>query len=104
MSDKNDKSRNPSARTLSRWETEGGATKNRRLKRPRDPIALAKLIGNIAIGQIPDAVDDDKDLAAVACGRAGGLKGGRARAKKRSAKARSAPARKAVRARWSRSS
>ena len=57
-----------------------------RPKRPRDPIALAKLIGDIATGQAAD-VDPDagKDPAAVALGRRGGLKGGKARAAKLSA-------------------
>src|ERR1035437_7244363 len=32
----------------------------KRLPRPRDPIALAKLIGDIATGQVVDAVDDGK--------------------------------------------
>jgi hypothetical protein len=33
-------------------------------RRPRDPIALAKLIGDIATGQVVDAVKDGKDAAA----------------------------------------
>jgi hypothetical protein len=44
----------------------------KRLHRPRDPIALAKLVGDIATGQVVDAVDDGKDPAAVALGRKGG--------------------------------
>jgi hypothetical protein len=44
-----------------------------------------------------------KDPAAVALGRQGGKKGGRARAKSLSAKKRTAIARKAARARWKRS-
>ena len=43
-----------------------------------------------------------KNAAAVALGRLGGLKGGRARAKKLSARARRQIARKAAKARWSR--
>jgi hypothetical protein len=31
----------------------------KRLPRPRDPISLAKLIGDIATGQVVDAVEDD---------------------------------------------
>jgi len=46
----------------------------KRTPRPRDPIQLGKLIGDIATGQVPDAVDDGKDAAAVARGKAGGLK------------------------------
>ena len=41
-----------------------------------------------------------KNAAAVALGRLGGLKGGKARAAKLSARERSASARKAVLARW----
>jgi hypothetical protein len=42
-----------------------------------------------------------KNAAAVALGRLGGLKGGRARARKLTAEQRRASARKAARARWS---
>jgi hypothetical protein len=57
----------------------------KRLPRPRDPVQLGKLIGDILTGQVEDrapAIPDDpnKDPAAVALGRKGGLKGGRARA------------------------
>lgn len=73
----------------------------RPLKRPRDPIALAKLIGDIATGQVEDrAPDDGKNPAAVALGRLGGQKGGKARAAKLSPKKRSQIARKAAAARW----
>lgn len=72
----------------------------KRIKRPRDPIALAKLIGDIATGQVKDAVEDGKDAAAVSLGRRGGLKGGKARASKLSEKQRKAIARKAAKARW----
>jgi len=44
---------------------------------------------------------DGKNLAAVALGRLGGLKGGKARAAKLSAKQRSDIAKKAARSRWS---
>ena len=54
----------------------------KRLPRPRDPISLAKLIGDIATGQVVDAVEDGKNAAAVELGRLGGKKGGIARAKK----------------------
>jgi hypothetical protein len=57
----------------------------KRLKRPRDPVQLGKLIGDILTGQIEDRApplpdDPTKDPAAVSLGRKGGLKGGRARA------------------------
>ena len=51
----------------------------KRIPRPRDPLALAKLSGDIATGQVVDAVEDGKDPAAVARGRKGGVKGGAAR-------------------------
>ena len=71
-----------------------------RRKRPRDPVQLAKLIGDIATGQVEDAVPDPRDPAAVELGRRGGLKGGTARAKKLSKAKRAAIAKKAARARW----
>jgi hypothetical protein len=73
----------------------------KRLKRPRDPLQLAKLIGDIATAQIADSVEDKRDPAAVALGRKGGLKGGRARAESLTEKQLKASARKAAKARWS---
>lgn len=76
---------------------------DRSRKRPRDPLALAKLIGDIATGQNIDAVKpapNKKNAAAVELGRLGGLKGGKARAEKLTAKRRSEIARKAARARY----
>jgi hypothetical protein len=43
----------------------------KRLPRPRDPIALARLIGDIATGQVVDVVEDGKDPAAAEMGRKG---------------------------------
>jgi hypothetical protein len=41
--------------------------------RPRDPVALAKLIGDIATGQTEDKpIDDGKNAAAANLGRLGG--------------------------------
>ena len=71
-----------------------------RRKRPRDPIALANLIGDIATGQVGDVVEDKRDPAAVKLGRRGGLKGGKARAAKLTADQRVVLAQKAARARW----
>ena len=51
-----------------------------------------------ATGQAP--MEPKKDPAAVALGRRGGLKGGKARAKSMTKKERSASASKAARARW----
>jgi hypothetical protein len=74
---------------------------NRSSKRPRDPNQLAKLITDIATGETRDIkTDDGKDPAAVALGRKGGLKGGKARAATLSAKKRRDIARKAAKARW----
>jgi hypothetical protein len=71
-------------------------------KRPRDTNQLAKFIVEIATGQREDDdPDKGKNPAAVALGRLGGLKGGKARAKKLSAKKRSEIAKKAAKKRWS---
>jgi len=69
-------------------------------KRPRDPLQLAKLIGDIATGQVEDKVEDKRDPAAVALGRKGGLAGGKARAKSLSPEKRSEIAKKAAAKRW----
>ena len=70
-------------------------------KRPRDPNQLAKLIAEIATGETDDTkTEDGKNPAAVALGRNGGLKGGKARAKKLTARERSDIAKKAAEARW----
>lgn len=79
-----------------------------RKSRPRDPNQLAKLIVDIATGQVADKSDPrpagaEKDPAAVALGRRGGLKGGKARAARLSPEERTAAARKAVQARWKKS-
>jgi hypothetical protein len=68
-------------------------------KRPRDAAQLAKWIVDQATehGAKPA---DTKNAAAVALGRLGGLKGGKARADKLSARKRSAIAKKAAAARW----
>lgn len=72
----------------------------RRLKRPRDAVQLAKLIGDIATGQVADLEEDSRNQAAVELGRLGGQKGGKARAEKLSATKRTEIARKAAKARW----
>lgn len=78
----------------------------KRPKRPRDPAQLAKLMIDIASGEVedrePTPEEQGKDPAAVKRGRLGGLKGGKARAAKMSASERQASARKAIKARWSR--
>jgi hypothetical protein len=78
-----------------------GIMPDRSRKRPRDPNQLAKLIVDIATGEVEDTPEDTgKDPAAVALGRKGGLKGGKARAAKMTAEERSDAAQKAARARW----
>jgi hypothetical protein len=71
-------------------------------KIPRDLNSLAKLIVDAAVGEPHkgDLLPDGKDPAAVALGRKGGLKGGKARAASLSAKKRSEIAKKAAAARW----
>jgi len=70
-------------------------------KRPRDPNELAKQLVDEATGKQPKYDPDAaKDPAAVALGRKGGLKGGKARAEKMSPEQRSEAARKAAAARW----
>ena len=71
-------------------------------KRPRDPNQLAKLITDIAVGdKSDDNPDAGKDPAAVALGRKGGLRGGKARANSLTDAQRSEIASKAAKARWS---
>jgi hypothetical protein len=75
----------------------------KRSSKPRDLNALARSIVDEATGEAPEAppdTDAGKDPAAVELGRRGGLKGGKARAKKLSAKERSEIARKAAATRW----
>jgi len=78
----------------------------RRLKRPRDPIQLGKLIVDIATGQVedrkPTPEEQGKDPAAVAYGQLGGKIGGKARAESLSADRRSEIASKAAATRWKR--
>jgi hypothetical protein len=69
-------------------------------KRPVDINQLAASIVADAIGEGEPEDLGDKDPAAVALGRKGGLKGGKARAAKLSKKKRTDIARKAANARW----
>lgn len=72
----------------------------KRKKRPRDPLQLATLVGDIATGQVEDREDDGKHPPYVERGRKGGLKGGKARAKVLTPEQRSEIARIAAAARW----
>jgi hypothetical protein len=70
-------------------------------KRPRDVNELARqIVDEVAGDKPPFDPDAGKDPAAVALGRKGGLKGGKARAEKLTPAQRSAAARKAAQARW----
>ena len=78
---------------------------NRSSKRPRDPNQLAKLITDIATGEVtPTDPDSGKNAAAVALGRLGGKKGGIARSKALSKKRRVEIAKLAAKKRWRRRS
>lgn len=66
-------------------------------------MQLAKLIGDIATGEIPnDSPKPEPEPEETAWRRKGGRKGAKARARTLSAKQRTAIARKAARARWQR--
>ena len=71
-----------------------------RKPRPRDPNQLAKRIIDIATGEAADDSPPQKNPAAVALGRLGGKKGGKARAEKMTAEQRKESATRAARARW----
>jgi hypothetical protein len=70
-------------------------------KRPRDPNQLAKLIVDIATGEVEDTVSESKrHPPANVRGRVGGVAGGVARAKALSPQKRSSIASKAAKSRW----
>ncbi len=74
-------------------------------KRPRDPNQLAKLIVDIATGEAEDQApptpeDEGKNPHAVALGRLGGKKGGKARAEALTPEQRAEIAKKAAAKRW----
>jgi len=71
-------------------------------KRPRDLNQLAKLIVDIASGEVPDDVSPKKRATSIQ-GRSGGLKGGKARAKSLTKAKRIDIARLAAQARWKKS-
>lgn len=78
---------------------------NRSKKRPRDPNQLAYQIMLESTDQAPKyepPAGPTKNPHAVALGRLGGLRGGKARAKKLSRRKRSEIATKAAKARWKR--
>jgi hypothetical protein len=70
-------------------------------RQPQDENQLAKSILDLITSEDTEAEPKpQKNLAAVALGRLGGLKGGKARAEKLSPKKRKAIAKKAAEARW----
>ena len=75
----------------------------RKSKKPRDLAQMAKAIVDEATAESPPEVkpeDEGKNPAAVALGKLGGAKGGKARAKNMTKKQRSEAASKAANARW----
>ena len=70
-------------------------------KRPRDLSQLAKLMIDIASGELQNVAT--KEVGPVQRGRAGGVKGGKARAKVLSPEERRDIARMAAMARWKKS-
>ena len=68
--------------------------------RPRDPSQLAKMVVDIATGQIQDAPAESEESPMAQLGRAGGLRGGRARAERLSPDERHRIAAHAARKRW----
>lgn len=69
-------------------------------KRPRDLAQLAYTIAGIATGTLQEEIPEPKNPAAVALGKLGGAKGGKARAKSLTKAERSAIAKKGAKARW----
>jgi hypothetical protein len=74
----------------------------RRPQRPRDPNQLGKLIVELSTGEATEEAPLPES-AASEFARAGGLRGGRARAEKLSPAKRRAIAKAAARARWQKS-
>jgi hypothetical protein len=78
---------------------------DKRLKRPRDPVELGKLIGDILTCQVEDRApfppeDKSKDRSAALLGRKGGLVGGRGRADSLTPEQRKKIAQDAAKKRW----
>jgi hypothetical protein len=71
-------------------------------KRPRDPNQLAKLVVDVAAGDVIERENPASSEAAI-LGRRGGLKGGTARAEAMTPRQRSAVARQVALARWKKS-
>jgi hypothetical protein len=76
-------------------------------KRPRDPAQLAKLMIDIASGDVEDREptpnEQGKSVSRIARGKIGGAKGGKARALKLTPEQRADIARLAAQTRWKKS-
>lgn len=73
----------------------------KKINLPADPNKKAKAILDLITGEEEDAPkEDNKNPAAVALGRLGGLKGGKARANKLTPERRAEIAKKAAAKRW----
>lgn len=71
-----------------------------RSSKPKRPADINRLAASIVEAATQGEPEDTRDPAAVALGRKGGLKGGRARAEKLTPEERAQIARKAAAARW----
>ncbi len=69
---------------------------SKRLTRPRDPVQLGKLVGDILTGQVQDSIADKKYAAAAELGS----KGGKARAAAMTPEKRAQVAKKAAAKSW----
>ena len=70
-------------------------------RRPADVIGAAVMVAKIATGEVEESAPDrQKNQAAVALGRLGGKRGGKARATKLSPEKRKEIAKKAAQTRW----
>jgi hypothetical protein len=78
-----------------------GPQGQKRLKRPRDPVQLGKLIGDILTGQVEDVPPKPAIPEAHEFARKGGLKGGKARAASMTPERRAEIAKNAAAIRWS---
>jgi hypothetical protein len=77
--------------------------KGKRKKKEHDFAVTAFRVMQEAIGQVEPEQPKEKKFDLVALGRKGGLKGGKARAKKLTPEQRSEIAKKAAQARWGKS-
>lgn len=72
-------------------------------KKQKDPSEIARHVLDAVVPDAEPPKEKEKNPAAVALGRLGGLKGGKARAEKLSATKRADIARKAAKQRWAKS-